>query len=307
LTATASLSHEVVSHDTDATRAAWSPRREEDSMANSLFRAAAGAAAASFGVLLAAGAAAQDVPGVATTVGNHFVQTATPLTNEKGTFEAYITHRFNDDAKDDGGGRLWGLDSGAATMFGIEVVPVKDLAVQVYRVNTFADYEFALKATLLRPKASLPLAVGLRGGLDWRTASYATKETSAFGQALVSYTIADRVTLAAAPSWVQNTGFQKDVWNVPVVVQVKVTKTIAVKGEYVSKKNFVPGSVGQWSASIEKQLYNHHFALWMGNSQATTVDQIMGGDYLGGVTDRNMKFGFTLMRAFDLFPPPKKS
>jgi hypothetical protein len=276
-------------------------------MENPLLRATAGIAAAGFGVLLAASAAAQDVPGVATTVGNHFVQTATPLTNEKGTFEAYITHRFNDDAKDDGGGRLWGLDSGAATMLGVEYVPVKDLAVQVYRVNTYSDYELALKTTLLRPKASLPLAIGLRGGLDWRTASYAAKETSAFGQALVSYTIADRVTVAAAPSWVQNTGFQKDVWNVPVAVQVKITKTIAVMGEYVPRKNVVPNSVGQWSASIEKQLFNHHFALWMGNSQATTVDQTIGGDFLSGVTDRNMKLGFTIMRAFDLFPPGKKS
>jgi len=170
-------------------------------MASPLFRAAAGAVAAGVGVLLAAGAAAQEAPGVATTVGNHFVQTATPLTNEKGTFEAYITHRFNQDVKDAGGGALWGLDSGAATGIGIEYVPVKDLAVQVYRVSTYADYEFALKTTLLRPRASLPLAVGLRGGLDWRTASYAPKETSAFGQALVSYTIANRVTLAAAPSW----------------------------------------------------------------------------------------------------------
>ncbi len=276
-------------------------------MVKSLFRAVAGVSAVGICVLLASNAAAQDAPGVATTVGNHFVQTATPLTNEKGTFEAYITHRFNADAKDAGGGGLWGLDSGASTMLGIEYVPVRDLAVQVYRVNNYADYEFALKTTLLRPRASLPLAIGLRGGLDWRTASYATKETSAFGQALVSYTIADRVTLAAAPSWVQNTGFQKDVWNVPVIVQVKVTKTIAIMGEYVPKKDFVPGSVGQWSVSIEKQLFNHHFALWMGNSGATTMDQTIGGDFLGGVTDRSMKIGFNLIRAFDLFPATKKS
>lgn len=41
----------------------------------------------------------------------------------------------------------------------------------------------------------------------------------------------------------------------------------------------------------------------MGNSQATTVDQIIGGDYNGGVTDRNMKIGFSLVRDWDRFPP----
>jgi hypothetical protein len=240
--------------------------------------------------------------GVTTTVGNRFSQTSTPLTNEQGMFEAVFTHRFNQAVKDAGGGTLWGLDSGAAIGIGVDYVFVRNVAVQIYRVNNYADYEFALKATLVRPKASFPLALGLRGGLNWRTASYAPKETSAFGQVLVSYTIANRVTLAAAPSYAQNTQFQKDVFNVPVILQLRITKSIALIGEYVPKKDLVPDSVGQWSAAIEKQLFNHRFALWMGNSQASTVDQYVGGDYSGGVTDRNVKIGFNLIRAWDLFP-----
>lgn len=240
--------------------------------------------------------------GVTTTVGNRFSQTSTPLTNEQGMFEAVFTHRFNQAVKDTGGGTLWGLDSGAAIGIGVDYVFVRNVAVQVYRVNNYADYEFALKATLVRPKASFPLALGARGGLNWRTASYAPKETSAFGQVLVSYTIANRVTLAAAPSYAQNTQFQKDVFNVPVILQLRITKSIALMGEYVPKKDVVPDSVGQWSVAIEKQLFNHKFALWMGNSQASTVDQYVGGDYGGGVTDRNMKIGFNLIRQWDLSP-----
>lgn len=154
----------------------------------------------------------------------------------------------------------------------------------------------------MRPKASLPLGLGVRGGLDWRTAAYAPKETSAFGQVLVSYTIANRVTVAAAPSYAANTQFQRDVFNVPIILQVKITKSIAAIGELVPKKNVVPESVAEWSFAIEKQLFNHKFAVWMGNSQATTVDQYIGGDYGGAVTDRNMKIGFNLSRAWDLFP-----
>jgi hypothetical protein len=240
--------------------------------------------------------------GVATGVGNRFSQTSTPLTNEKGELEWNFTHRFNQDAKDAGGGSLWGLDTGAATGFGVDYVFVPNVALQVYRVNTYADYEFALKATLVRPKASLPLGLGVRGGLDWRTAAYAPREASAFGQVLVSYTIANRVTVAAAPSYAANTQFQKDVFNVPIILQVKITKSIAVIGEFVPKRNVVPESVAQWSFAVEKQLFNHKFAVWMGNSQATTVDQYIGGDYGGAVTDRNMRIGFNLARAWDLFP-----
>ncbi|MGZ6970587.1 MAG: DUF5777 family beta-barrel protein, partial [Thermoanaerobaculia bacterium] len=191
---------------------------------------------------------------------------------------------------------------GAAIGFGVDYVFVPNVALQVYRANTYADYEFALKATLVRPKASLPLGLGVRGGLDWRTAAYAPREASALGQVLVSYTIANRVTVAAAPSYASNTQFQKDVFNVPIMLQVKITKSIAAIGEFVPKKNVVPDSVAEWSFSIEKQLFNHKFAVWMGNSQATTVDQYIGGDYGGAVTDRNMKIGLNLSRAWDLFP-----
>ncbi len=273
-------------------------------MAHRGVRAAAAVAAVFLVCFSGAPAAAQDAPSFPTTIGNRFSQTSTPLVNEKGMFEAVFTHRFNQNVKDAGGGSLFGLDSGASIGIGMEYVPVKNLAVQVYRVNNYADYEFALKATLLRPSPALPLAVGLRGGLDWRTAAYAPRETSWFGQALLAYTIADRVTLAAAPSYVQNTQFQEDVWNVPLILHVKVTKTIALIGEYVPKKDppGVADSVAQWSVAIEKQVFNHKFALWMGNSQATTVDQYVGGDYNGAVTDRNVKIGFNLSRAWDLFP-----
>jgi len=264
------------------------------------------AAVVSLVCLLAVPAGAQSVPGVATTMEDRFIQTATPIVNPKGTFEAVITHRFNQAVIDAGGSSLWGLDSGAAIGLGIEYVPVERLAVQVYRVNTYADYEFALKGSLLRPKASLPLAIGVRGGLNWRTASYAPKETSWFGQAIVSYTILDRVTLAAAPAYVQNTQFQTDVFNVPLIAQVKITKTIALMGEFVPKKDYTPDSVYQWSVALEKQIFNHRFALWIGNSAATTMDQYIGGDYAGGVTDKNIRIGFNLVRAWDLFPSDKK-
>jgi Membrane bound beta barrel domain (DUF5777) len=179
---------------------------------------------------------------------------------------------------------------------------VPNVAVEVTRVNNYADYEFALKATLVRPQASFPLGLGVRGGLDWRTAAYAPKETSGFGQVLLSYTIANRVTIAAAPSYTANTQFQRDVFNVPVVLQLKITKSIAVIGEFVPKKNLLPDSVAQWTVAIEKQIFHHRFAVWMGNTQATTVDQYIGGDYGGGITDKNMKIGFNLSRAWDLFP-----
>ena len=43
------------------------------------------------------------------------------------------------------------------------------------------------------------------------------------------------------------------------------------------------------------------FALWLGNSGATTIDQMMDGAYNGGVTDYNFHIGFNISRQFDIF------
>ena len=297
-------------------------------------RAGAFATFAVLGVLSASAAAQEGVKDVATDVGNRFINTNTPLTNDQGVGEAVITHRFDEAVIDSGGSSLWGLDGSAQIGLGIEYVPVQNVAVQVYRARSYADYEFAAKVTLLRPTKKLPLGVGVRGGLDWLSANYLPslglkKQSSGFGQLLVSYTIADRVTLAAAPSYVQRTPVQTDVWNVPLIAQIKITKTIALMGEFIPKstldlKGFDPATgtfvsvrpAYQWAVLIEKAVYHHRFGLYVGNTIASTVDQMMGGDYgavpatdrngnpivVGGVTDKNIHFGFNITRSFD-FPP----
>ena len=219
----------------------------------------------------------------------------------------YITHRFNQNVKDAGGGSLFGLDSGCVhRASGIEYVPVKNLAVQVYRVNNYADYEFALKATLLRPTAKLPLAVGLRGGLDWRTASYAPKETSWFGQAIVSYTIADRVTLAAAPAWVENTPVPEG--------RLERARDHAGQGHEVDRahgrvrpEEGLRARLGRASGPSRSRSRSSTTASrcgWATRSRRRWT-RCIGGDYNGGVTDNNVKIGFSLSRAWDLFPAAK--
>jgi len=279
-------------------------------------------------------AAQEGVKDVATDVGNRFINTNTPFTNDPGTFEAIITHRFDTAVIDSGGSSLWGLDGSAQIGLGIEYAPIRNVAVQIYRARNYADYEFAAKVTLLWPKKELPIGVAVRGGLNWLTATYLPslgleKQVSGFGQLLVSGTLFDRVTIAAAPSYVQRTPVQTDVWNVPVIAQVRITKTIALMGEFIPKskadlKAFDPASgayvsvkpVYQWAVMIEKAVYHHRFGLFIGNTVASTVDQMMGGDYgavlatdhngnhiiVGGVTDKNIHFGFNIVRSFD-FPP----
>jgi len=280
-------------------------------------------------------AAQEGIKGVATDLGNRFINTNTPLTNDPGVFEIVITHRFNQPVKDGGGSNLWGLDGSAEIGLGVEYAPLKNVAVQIYRARSHADYEFAAKVTLLRPTKDFPIGIGARGGVNWLSGndlvgSGLQKQSSGFGQFLVSGTLFDHVTVAAAPTYVQRSPVQRDFFKVPVMAQIKITKSVALIGEFISKskadlKGFDLGTgtfvdvapVYQWSVMLEKSVYHHRFGLYIGNTVASTIDQMMGGDFgasriqdkdgnsviVGGVTDRNIHFGFNVIRSFDL--PPK--
>jgi hypothetical protein len=83
-------------------------------------------------------------------------------------------------------------------------------------------------------------------------------------------------------------------------VQLRAGNGLFVTGEYIFRNRDLEGSVGQWSVAVEKAVWHHRFGVWIGNSGATTVDQMMGGDYLGGVTESNIRLGFNIVRQFEI-------
>lgn len=248
----------------------------------------------------AAKAEAEEVEDIGAWVGNRFLQTASPFVNDKGIFEANFNHRFYSSVVDSGGSRLFGLDNGAAVFLSMDYAVLKDLSVQIGRATLDGDYEFSAKATLLRPSPSLPIAVGVRGGVNWLTANYFERQSSGFAQVLVAGSLAnDHVVLAAAPSYTQRSPYRKEILNVPLVAAFKITHSVYAMGEYVPKYGRDEWKA-QWSFGVFKELFHHKFGLWIGNSGATTVDQMLASDYNGGVVDSNIRIGFNLMRQFDL-------
>ena len=231
---------------------------------------------------------------------DRFLQTSTPLVYDTGILGAIFQHRFLQPVNRAGGNNLGGLDSGANIGLAVNYVPVTNLGIEAYRASTNGDYEFSLKYTFLRPTRKLPLAIGVRAGVDWLTKAELPEKVAGFGQLLVAVTLGDRVTVAAAPTFVSNTPLFENVWNVPVIVQLKLPKRLFATAEYVFRNGDNPGSVGQWSFAVEKAVYHHRFGVWIGNSGATTVDQLAGGDFAGGVTESNLRLGFNIVRNFEI-------
>jgi hypothetical protein len=258
-------------------------------------------AALALSVLAASGTlAGQEPPPWSPGYGDRFLQNASPLVNEKGVLQAIFTHRFNQPVNSAGGNDLFGLDSGANIGLGVGYVPVDRLSVEAYRASSGGDYEFAAKYAFLEPTKERPFGIAVRGGLDWMTKYQIDQKVGGFGQVLLAATIADRVTIAAAPTFVSNTPLFKNVFNVPIAVQVRIGKGFFATGEYIPRNKDLDGSVGQWSFAIEKSVWLHRFAVWIGNSAATTVDQMMAGDYAGGVKEYNIRLGFNIIRQFEI-------
>ena len=251
-------------------------------------------------LLSSAAAPAQEAPAWSPSYGTRFLQTSSPLVSEKGIFEVVFTHRFNQPVNEAGGNDLFGLDSGANIGIGVSWVPVARLSAEVYRASSGGDYEFAAKWAVLEPTAERPLGIAARAGANWMTKYELEDKFGGFGQLLVAYTFANRVTVAAAPTFASNTPLFENVFNVPLAVQVRLGRGYSAGGEYVFRNRDLDGSVGQWSFAVEKSLWRHRFLVWIGNSPATTVDQMVAGDYAGGVTESNVRLGFNISRQFQI-------
>jgi len=245
----------------------------------------------------------QEAPAWEPGYGVRFLQTASPLVNEKGLLEAVFTHRFNQAVNQAGGNDLFGLDSGANVGLGLSYVPLERLALEVYRGSSGGDYELAAKFAAMPATRERPVGVAVRAGMNWLTKYDIDRKAGVFGQVLVAATLGDRVTVAAAPTFTTNTPLFRNVFNVPLALQVKVGNGFFATGEYVFRSRDLDGSVGQWSFAVEKTVYHHRFSVWVGNSAATTVDQITGGDYGGGVTESNLRLGFNIVRQFEIGGP----
>ena len=51
--------------------------------------------------------------------------------------------------------------------------------------------------------------------------------------------------------------------------------------------------------AVSKQVGGHIFEVLVGNSRATHVDQLLGGDSAAGFASGDVRLGFNLIRDFD--------
>ncbi len=227
-----------------------------------------------------------------------FLDLASPTPLGRHAFEVAFTHRFQESFQDGSGHDLWGLDAGADVGLGFAYGLSDAFDLSLYRTSFAETFELAGRFALYRQAPRVPLSVTLRAGADISGRRQVDERTRPFVQAVLARRFAPGWNLIVAPSWVRDTPRLRNAWNAPVGVTCPLPGNSLLVGEYIPRDRDLRGSVAAWSVGWSKALGLHVFEVSLGNARATTIDQMLGGDFAGGLGSHDVRLGFNLIRKF---------
>ena len=231
-------------------------------------------------------------------LGTRLVNGSTPFPVAARTLEVLFTHRFNQPINDSSSHDLWGLDSGADTGIGLALGITHHLDVSLYRSSFQEDFELAGKFLFLEQASRVPLTLSLRAGADLLRQPGVADSSRPFAQLLVARRLAPGVNVLVSPSWAADTPRLKDAFNVPLGLTFPLPGHYLVELEYVPANRDLDDSRQAWHVAFSKALGGHIFEIVVGNSRATTVDQMLGGDSAAGFNTGDIRLGFNIVRDF---------
>lgn len=262
-------------------------------------------------LVLAGGAAAQQtgdsylpppldpyLPGPRDPLGTRLINVATPYPVGQRKLEVLFTHRFQQTINDGSSHDLWGLDGGADVGIGLTVGVWSGLDLSVYRSSFQENFELAGKYLILEQAPRVPLTIAARAGADLLEREGVEDATRPFAQLLLARRLRPGVNLLLSPSWVGDTPRLKDAFNVPVGLTFALPRNYLVELEYVPENRDLDESRAAWHVAFSRALGGHIFEVVLGNSRATTVDQILGGDFAAGFETDDVRLGFNIVRDF---------
>ena len=234
-------------------------------------------------------------------LGTRLIDTATPFPVGARMWELLFTHRFQQTVQDGSSHDLWGLDGAADVGIGMTFGLTRRLDLGLYRSSFQEDYEVFGKLLLFEQKRRVPLSVAVRAGVDRLEREGVADPTRPFAQLIVVRRFGRGVNLLVAPSWVGETTRLSDAMNVPVGLTVPLPHGRLLELEVVPANRDLDDSVTAWHVGFSHDVGRHIFEVVLGNSRATTVDQMLGSDFPPGFAEDDVRLGFNLIRLFPLF------
>ena len=232
-------------------------------------------------------------------LGTILINGATPYTVPAHKLEVLFTHRFQQPVNEGGSSHtLWGLDNGADIGIGAGWGVTSHLDLTLYRDSFQEDFEVAGKYLLCEQTRRLPLTLAVRAGADFLRRPGIADANRPFVQLLLARQLAPGINLLASPSWVSDTPSLKNAFNVPLGLTFPFPGGSLIELEYIPRNRDLKSSHDAWHAALSKAVGGHIFEVVLGDSRATTVDQMLGGDSAAGFRTRDLRLGFNIVRDF---------
>jgi hypothetical protein len=231
-------------------------------------------------------------------LGTRLVNGSTPYPVGDRKIELLFTHRFQESVQNGNSHDLWGLDSGSDVGIGIGVGLTRRLDLSLYRASFQEDFEIAGKLLIFEQAPRVPVTVAVRAGADLLRRPGVQAPGRPFFQLLLARQIVPGVNILLSPSWIRDTPQLRNAFNVPLGFSFPLPRDYLVEVEAIPRNHSLDASRTAWHTALSKQVGGHIFEIVLGNSRATTVDQMLGGDSAAGFQTRDVRLGFNLVRYF---------
>ena len=232
--------------------------------------------------------------------GARMVEVATPFTQGRGNLETTFGFRIAQSVQDGDEHNLWGIDSAADVVFALAYGVTSRFDLELLRSSFDETYELAAKWQLLDASRGAPFSLAVRLGGDWIGAQGVDGRQRPFAQLLLARRLGRGVLLTAAPSYVDETPRLRHAGNVPLGLTLPFVRGSLLKLEVVPENRDLDDSKLGWRLGVSKASADNIFEMTIGNSRATTVDQILGGDFAGGFETGDVRLGFNVVRYWRL-------
>ncbi len=233
-----------------------------------------------------------------------------------GVLDFKILHRFG--AINQGGYELFGIDQATMRM-GLDYGLTNRLMLGVGRSTYQKQYDGFVKFKLLQQQTGLkeiPVGISFVTTMIYKTLKsapnaqyieYSTDKISYAHQLLIARKFNDYFSLQITPTLihynlVERSSSPNDFKSVGISLRQRISKRVNITGEYFYRIDKLEGYHDPLSFGLDIETGGHVFQLHVTNSTGMT-ERTFINETLGNWSNKDIRFGFNLVRAFTLKKP----
>lgn len=233
-----------------------------------------------------------------------------------GVLDFKILHRFG--AINQGGYELFGIDQATMRM-GLDYGLTKRLMFGVGRSTYQKQYDGFVKYKLLQQQSGLkemPVGISwvstviyksLRSAPNAQYIEYSSDKISYAHQLLIARKFNDYFSMQITPTvvhynLVEKSSSPNDFKSVGISMRQRISKRVNITGEYFYRIDKLEGYHDPLTFGLDIETGGHVFQLHVTNSTGMT-ERTFINETTGSWTNKDLRFGFNLVRAFTLKKP----